>query len=146
MDEFLEFSLDKFTFKVAKDRFYLPEGVWAKVDGNRVMIGVSDFWQQRQGDVVFAEAAEAGTVLAVGDEVANIETIKVSVSLPSPVSGLVVEVNPRLEMEAEVINQNPYGDGWLVVVEVTNWEADRAKLLEPPAYCAHMQIEAKENQ
>ncbi len=144
MVEYLEFTLDKFTFKVATDRYYHPDGVWAKEMDGRVTIGLSDFLQQRSGDIAFAEVADVGTTLAAGDEVANIETIKVDVSLPAPVSGTVVEVNPRLELEAEVINQSPYEDGWLAVIETANWEADRANLLDPPAYFAHMQAEAEE--
>ena len=58
MSEHLEYTLDKFTFKVATDRLYTPEGVWAKADGSRVTVGVSDFFQQRNGDVAFAEVAE----------------------------------------------------------------------------------------
>lgn len=144
MVAYLEFTLDKFTFKVATDRYYHPDGVWAKEMDGRVTIGLSDFLQQRSGDIAFAEVADVGTTLAAGDEVANIETIKVDVSLPAPVSGTVVEVNPRLELEAEVINQSPYEDGWLAVIETANWEADRANLLDPPAYFAHMQAEAEE--
>lgn len=144
MVEYLEFTLDKFTFKVATDRYYHPDGVWAKEANGRVTIGLSDFLQQRSGDIAFAEVAEVGTTLAAGDEVANIETIKVDVALPAPVSGTVVEVNARLELEAEVINQSPYADGWLAVIETVNWGADRANLLDPPAYFAHMQAEAEE--
>ena len=81
MSEFLETTVDKFTFKVATDRFYTAEGVWAKEEDGRVRIGLSDFVQQRSGDVAFAEVKPAGTALAAGDEVAVIETIKVNISL-----------------------------------------------------------------
>ena len=141
MVDYLEFTLDKFTFKVATDRYYHPDGVWAKEVDGRVTIGLSDFLQQRSGDIAFAEVAEAGTTLAAGDEVANIETIKVDISLPAPVSGTVVAVNPRLELEAEVINQAPYGEGWLAVIEAANWAADCAQLLSPDAYLVQMQAE-----
>ncbi len=144
MVAYLEFTLDKFTFKVATDRYYHPAGVWAKEMDGRVTIGLSDFLQQRSGDIAFAEVADVGATLAAGNEVANIETIKVSISLPAPVSGTVVDVNPRLELEAEVINQSPYAAGWLAVMEVANWAADRANLLSPEAYFAQMQAEAEE--
>ena len=84
MTEFLETTVDKFIFKVAADRYYSSEGLWAQEDGNRIRIGLSDFLQQRNGDVAFAEVKPEGTVLAVGDEVATIETIKVTISLTSP--------------------------------------------------------------
>jgi glycine cleavage system H protein len=144
MAEFLEFTLDKFTFKVATDRYYNTDGMWIKADGSRVTVGLSDYLQQRSGDVAFAEVARESTTIAVGDEIANIETIKVNISLPSPISGMVVEVNPALEMEAEVINQDPYGTGWLVVMEATDWTTDQVNLLDPQAYFAHMKAEAEE--
>lgn len=87
MPEFLELTVDKFTFKTTTDRYYNSEGVWALAEGNRVRIGLSDFLQQRSGDVAFAEVKPEGTVLALGDEVAVIETIKADISLPSPVAG-----------------------------------------------------------
>ena len=117
MTEYLETTVDKFIFKVATDRFYNGEGVWAKAEGGLVRIGLSDFLQQRSGDVAFAEVKPAGTQLAVGDEVAVIETIKVNISLASPVSGKIVEVNPAMETAPEAINQDPYGAGWLAVIE-----------------------------
>jgi glycine cleavage system H protein len=144
MTEFLEISVDKFTFQVATDRHYNSEGVWAKAEGDRVRIGLSDFLQQRSGDVAFAEVQAPDTRLALGDEVANIETIKVDIVLPSPVSGRIVEVNPAMEEAPEVINQEPYGEGWLAVIEASDWESDRSKLLDPQAYFAHIKVEAEE--
>ena len=70
--------------------------------------------------------------------------MKVTVGLPSPVTGTIVEVNKALERTPEVINEDPYDKGWLAVVEVTDWEADRAKLLDPPAYLAVMQSQAEQ--
>ena len=79
-----------------------------------------------------------------GDSLAEIETIKTLLELPSPVSGTVVEVNPALVMTPEVINQDPYGDGWLAVVETTDWNVERLTLLEADAYFSAMQSEAHE--
>lgn len=144
MTEYLEFTLDKFTFKVATDRLYNPEGVWAKAEGDRVILGLSDFFQQHNGDVAFAEMPPEYTPIAFGDEIASIETIKVDIEVPSPVSGTIVEVNPAMEMEPEAINLDPYDTGWLVVIEADDWETDRTRLLDPEAYLAHIKIEAEE--
>jgi len=144
MPEYLETTVDKFTFKVAADRFYTREGVWALVEGNRVRIGLSDFSQQRSGDIAFAEVKPVDTAVAVGDEVAAIETIKVNVILGSPVNGKVIEVNPDMELKPEVINQDPYGAGWLAAIEATDWDTDRAQLLDPQAYFVVMKAEAEE--
>jgi glycine cleavage system H protein len=144
MAEFLETAVDKFIFKVATDRYYNSEGVWAKADGNRVHIGMSDFLQQSSGDVAFAEVKPEGTEIQAGEEAASIETIKVTISIKSPVSGKIIEVNPAMEDAPEVINQDPYGDGWLAGIEANDWEADRANLLDPQAYFTKMKLEAEE--
>jgi glycine cleavage system H protein len=137
MAEILEFTIDKFTFKFPADRYYHREGIWALAEGgNRVRIGLSDFVQQNSGDVAFAEVKPAGTVLDFGDEVAVIETMKADLILPAPVSGKVVEVNPAMETAPEAINQDPYGAGWLAVIEAADWESDRAQLLDCQAYLA----------
>jgi glycine cleavage system H protein len=72
--------------------------------------------------------------LTPDDEVAVIETIKVNISLTSPVTGAVVQVNPMMDATPEVINQDPFGDGWLAVLEATDWETDRLALLDAQAY------------
>ena len=144
MTEYLETTVDKFIFKVATDCLYNDEGVWAKAEGKRIRIGLSDFLQQSSGDVAFADVKPEGTDLAFGEEAAAIETIKVNISLSSPVTGKVVEVNPAMEDAPEAINQDPYGAGWLAVIEADHWEADRVRLLDPQAYFAKMKVEAEE--
>jgi len=137
-NEYLELTVDKFTFRVATDRFYSMEGVWTREGEGGVVIGLSDFLQQRSGDVAFAEIKPVGTLLKDGDEVAVIETIKVNISLSSPVNGKILDVNKNLENAPEIINQNPYGDGWLALIAPANWSADQAKLLSPQAYLEQM--------
>lgn len=144
MTEFLETTVDKFIFKVATDRYYSSEGLWALAEGTRVRVGLSDFLQQRSGDVAFAEVNKPGTTINVGDEIATIETIKVNISLTSPVGGKVVEVNPAMETTPEAINQDPYGEGWLAVIEAVNWEADQVSLLDPQSYFTLMKGQAEE--
>ena len=142
MPEYLETTFDKFTFRVATDRLYSPEGAWVfhvqQERGSRVRIGLTDYVQQHGGDVAFVHVKTVGTRLAAGKELAEIETIKAILSLPSPVDGTVVEVNQALDATPEIVNQDPYDKGWLAVMEVANWPADRPKLLEPAAYLAVM--------
>jgi len=144
MPDYLETTVDKFIFKVATDRLYSAEGIWALADGNRVRVGMTDFLQQLNGDVAFAEVQPEGTAVATGDEVAVIETIKANVEVPSPVGGAIVELNPAMELSPEVINQDPYGDGWLVVIEASDWPTDRDALLGPQAYFELMKSQAEE--
>ena len=144
MSEFLEFTIDKFTFRVATDRWYSDEGVWAKLEGNRVRIGLSDFVQQRSGDVAFAEVKPVGTSLAPGDEVAVIESIKVNVSFSSPVGGKIAESNPAMKDSPEVVNQDPFEKGWLAVIEPTDGASDCRRLLDAQAYFGRMKKDAEE--
>jgi glycine cleavage system H protein len=144
MPDYLETTVDKFIFKVATDRLYSAEGAWALADGNRVRVGMTDFLQQLNGDVAFAAVQPEGTAVASGDEVAAIETIKANVSVTSPVGGTVAEVNPAMELSPEVINQDPYGQGWLVVIEASDWPTDRDPLLGPQAYFELMKGQAEE--
>lgn len=144
MPDFLETTVDKFIFRVATDRYYSAEGVWALAEGDRIRLGLTDFLQQRNGDVAFAEVRSGGTTLEAGDEVAVIETIKANVSVASPVGGTVAEVNPAMELSPEVINQDPYGEGWLAVIEARDWPRDRSTLLDAPAYFELMKGQAEE--
>ena len=147
MSEYLETTVDKFVFRIATDRLYSSEGVWAfwaESRGNgRVRIGLTDYVQQLNGDVAFAHVKPVGTKLAAGDEFAELETIKANVSLFSPVGGTVVELNPDLDLSPEIINQEPYGKGWLAVIEAADWESEHAKLLDPHAYLSAMKLQAE---
>ena len=147
MPEYLETTADKFTFRVATDRLYTPQGVWVKPAPSRrgVQIGLADYFQQRNGDVAFANVKAAGTQVTPGAAVAEIETIKAMVEVASPISGRVIEVNGALNPTPEVINQSPYEEGWLAVIEPSDWEAERSKLLEAPGYFAVMQAQVQEH-
>jgi len=144
MTEFLETTVDKFIFRVATDRKYNDEGVWAQPAGERVRIGLSDFLQQRSGDVAFAEVRPEGTQVSFGEEVAVIETIKVTIGISSPLSGTVVEINPAMEDAPEVIDQDPYGAGWLALIEPSDWETDSKRLMDARSYFDLMKVEAEE--
>ena len=133
-EEILKVTVDKFNFLVPKGLSYTEAGVWVKLEGNRARLGLSDFAQQQNGDVAFANIKPVGTALGFGDEFAEIETVKVDVSIPSPVKGTLVEFNSSLAKAAEQINQDPYGRGWLAVVQLADWDSDRARLLDAHAY------------
>jgi glycine cleavage system H protein len=148
MSEYLEITADKFTFRVAVGRLYTPEGVWAlwiePETAHRIRVGLTDFLQQRSGDLAFLSVRPPGTTIEVGGEFAELETIKVNLSVHSPVAGTIVEVNQALELTPEVVNKDPYGAGWLAVVETVSWEADRGRLLDAAAYLSVMQGQVAE--
>jgi glycine cleavage system H protein len=147
MNDFLETTVDKFTFRVATDRFYTEEGVWIlpvpTEVRTRVLVGITDFLQQVSGDVAFVKVTAPGKVLIEGQDLAELETIKVNVAVTSPIAATVHEVNEALASTPEIVNQDPYGKGWLAVLDPTRWETDRQRLLDPQAYNDFMLAEVK---
>ncbi|MBZ5669935.1 MAG: glycine cleavage system protein H [Acidobacteriia bacterium] len=141
--DILKITVDKFTFLVPAGLFYSEAGVWVKLEGNRARLGLTDFAQQSSGDAAFANVKPVGTSLQLGDEFADIETVKVNVSFPSPLRGTIAEVNSSLAEAAEVLNQDPYGTGWVAVVELSDWESDRVHLLDAQAYLALVKNQAE---
>jgi glycine cleavage system H protein len=139
----LELAVDKFRFRFPADLHYSEAGIWVRFEGSRARIGLSDFTQQRNGDVAFAEPKEEGTQVRLGDEVAVVETIKVNLSIPSPVGGKVVEVNGDLLTAPELVNQDPYGKGWLAVLEVEDSETASGALKTAADYLALAKVQAE---
>jgi glycine cleavage system H protein len=134
--EYLELTVDKFIFRVRSGYLYSEAGVWMDYDAacGVARLGLTDFRQQSSGDVAFVELPEAGVKVAAGDDLVNIETIKVDLVVPAPVDGEIVGVNEALGDAPELVNQQPYGDGWLVELKPGTWPAPG--LLDAPAYLA----------
>jgi glycine cleavage system H protein len=148
MSEYLETTVDKFIFRVATDRLYSVHGIWIlplepRKDG-LVRVGLTDYLQQLSGDVAFVHPKLPGTKLATKDIFAEMETIKSILDLILPFAGEVMEVNSALKTTPEIINQDPYGKGWVAVIKAENWEMSRSKLLEPEQYFSLMQKQAEE--
>ncbi len=147
MSEFLETTVDKFTFRVATDRLYCQDGLWVfwvqPQQGSRIRLGLTDYLQQHSGDMAFVTIKPLGTKLLAGDEFAELETIKINIGLPSPVSGAIVAVNDALGLNPELVNQSPYEKGWLAEIDATDWEAERASLLDAKEYLAIMRSQAE---
>ena len=141
----LELTVDKLIFRFPKELRYSEAGLWIRQEESLLRIGMSDFVQQRNGDIAFAALLPAGTVLDAGDEIAAIETVKVNISLPSPVRGRVVKVNSSLQESPELINQDPYGKGWIAVVRPENSDPDLTALMTAEEYLtlARQQVEAE---
>jgi glycine cleavage system H protein len=130
----LKLTVDKFIFRFPRELRYSEAGLWIRQEDSLFRIGMSDFAQQRNGDIAFAALLPAGTVLDAGDEIAAIETVKVNINLPSPVKGKVVEINASLHESPELINQDPYGKGWIAVVQPESPDRDLSALLTAEAY------------
>ena len=143
-EEYLEATVGKFVFVVKTGYLYDEQGVWLTVKDGLARVGVTDFLQQKSGDVAFVNMPEPGTELIRGRELGSIETIKADVRINSPVSGVIHERNEELDITPELVNQDPYGDGWLVVIETTDYESDRQDLLTPEEYLAVMRSQAEQ--
>lgn len=133
-EEFLETTVDKFTFKVPKGYLYNQDDCWVKVERDIATIGITDFKQQLGGDVAFVETKETESEVNQGDEFGQLETIKTTMALISPVSGTIKEVNPEIESRPEVINDDPYGTGWIILIKLKNFESDKENLLDASSY------------
>ncbi len=144
MADFLELTVDKFIFKTAADRLYSRDGVWVLEENGRVRVGITDYEQQRNGDVAFVHLKPEGTNLAIGDEFAEIETIKATVSFASPLAGRILETNGSLGPSPEIVNQEPYAGGWIALIEPSDWPESRKTLLDAAAYQALVKTQAEE--
>lgn len=105
---------------IPEDLRYHKEHEWVRLDGQRVTLGISDFAQDALGDVVFVDLPKIATELTMDEEIGEVESTKATSSLYSPVSGTIVEVNAELEGHPEYLNQDPYGKGWIAVIELAN--------------------------
>jgi glycine cleavage system H protein len=141
-NEFLQATVDKFVFTVARDCRYSDADVWAKRVGDRVRVGLTDFLQQKSGDIGFVTPKPIGTQVSAQDEIAAIETIKVDLIVPSPLAGTLVAVNADLAEHPEWANSDPYSAGWLVEIEPEDW-AEFDALLDAETYLPQMQVRAE---
>jgi glycine cleavage system H protein len=129
-----EFKVDKWTFRVPRDRFYNENDCWVKLDGSRATVGITDFLQNMASDIIYVELPEPGTVVGQFDEAGSFEAVKTMLDLISPVNGVVKEVNEELREKPELANQDPYEGGWFVKMEVADFDVDRENLLDAAGY------------
>ncbi len=123
--------------KFPADLKYTAHDEWARVEDGVLTLGITDFAQDALGDLVHVELPKVGARFKAGDAVCEVESVKAVASVYSPVDGEVVEVNGALDGSEETINQDPYGDGWLVRLKV-NDAAGLSSLLDLAAYQAKL--------
>lgn len=101
------------------DLKYTRTHEWIRVNGNEGVVGITDFAQSELGDIVFVEAPAAGTAVAAGSPMGNVESVKAVSEVMSPVTGTVTAANEALQDHPELLNQDPYGQGWIVKVALS---------------------------
>ena len=121
------------SFDVPDDRKYLESHEWVESDGDAAKVGISDFAQDELGDVVFVELPAEGDEVEKDAEFGVVESIKAVSDLYAPVSGTVTAVNDELTDEPELVNDDPFGDGWLIEVELSD-PSERDDLLSADEY------------
>jgi glycine cleavage system H protein len=105
-----------------QDLRFHKEHEWIRVEGQHATLGISNFAQEALGDVVFVDVPKVGTSLRAEDQLGEVESTKATSTLYTPVTGKVLQVNGELNDHPELLNQDPYGRGWIVVLELTNPE------------------------
>jgi len=115
------------------DLKYTKDHEWIKIDGDEAMIGITEFAQKELGDIVFIEVETVNETLEKEEIFGTIEAVKTVSDLFMPVSGEVLEFNEELESKPETINSDPYGDGWIIKIKLTN-QAELDELLDVSAY------------
>lgn len=119
---------------IPSDLKYTKDHEWVKITGDQAVIGITDYAQGELGDIVYVDIDTEGETLDAGEVFGSIEAVKTVSDLFMPIAGEVAEVNSALEDNPEIVNSDPYGDGWIVKVNITITEIDESELLDATAY------------
>ena len=125
---------------IPKDLLYGRSHEWVRSDGDAVVVGITHYAQDQLGEVVFVELPDVGAEVETGDELGTLESVKAVSEFLAPVAGEVLEINERLEDEPNLVNNDPYGDGWLVKMSGSAAAGD--DFLDADAYEAFLEQES----
>ncbi len=120
---------------IPEDLKYTKEHEWVRVEGNIGTVGITDFAQSELGDIVFVDLNKNLTEVSQGQVFGTVEAVKTVSDLFAPISGKIIEFNTNLESNAEVVNKDPYGEGWMIKIEISN-PSELDNLLDADAYRA----------
>jgi glycine cleavage system H protein len=118
---------------IPKDLYYTNDHEWTKFNGSSVIIGITDFAQSELGDIIYIEFPSIGQELIKDQPFGTIEAVKTVADLNAPVSGIVTAINDSLDDSPELVNSDPYGDGWMIKIEASG-PSEKELLLSPEAY------------
>lgn len=122
--------------KTPADVKYTKSDEWVRIEGDIATLGISDYAQNALNDIVYVELPEVGDSFGAGDAYGTVESVKAASDLNTPVDGEVVEVNSDLEDDPEIINADPYGEGWIVKLKLSG-DADLSGLMDSVAYATY---------
>ncbi len=116
-----------------KDLKYTKDHEWVKIDGDTATVGVTDFAQSELGDIVFVEIETVGEEMDIEEVFGSVEAVKTVSDLFMPISGEILEMNDQIETKPEVVNEDPYGEGWMIKIKIKD-ESELEHLLDADAY------------
>ncbi|MEQ8672399.1 MAG: glycine cleavage system protein GcvH [Aggregatilineales bacterium] len=122
-------------FKFPEDLKYAESDEWVRIEGDTATLGISDFAQDALNDIVYVELPEVGATFAKGESFGSVESVKAASDVYTHVAGEVIAVNNALEDEPEIINSDPYGDGWIIKLKLTG-DPDTSNLMDSAGYAA----------
>lgn len=117
-------------YEVPEDLYYSNDFAWIKVEGDKVRMGITDYAQKQLREIVYAELPEIGTDLKQNEPYGTLESVKAVSDLVAAISGIVEEVNADVRSQPEILNEDPYIKGWIVIVKPANLEAELANLMD----------------
>jgi glycine cleavage system H protein len=130
-------------YNMPDDLYYHAEHSWARVDGNRVTVGMTDFFQKEAGDIVYIDLPDEEEEVSQGEVCGKIQSRKWIGKLVAPVSGEIVQINEDLVEETGLINTDPYGKGWILVIEASDLESEIEKLIRGDAVADFIEKEVQ---
>ncbi len=114
--------------------YYTKEHEWMKIEGDKCRVGMCDYAQKQLHEIVFVDLPKIGAKTAQMQSMGTVESVKAVADVFAPASGEVIEVNTKLSSNPELLNQNPYGDGWIAIVKPSNLQQEMASLMDGKAY------------
>ncbi|MEM1586833.1 MAG: glycine cleavage system protein GcvH [Candidatus Bathyarchaeia archaeon] len=116
-------------YEVREGLYYTREWAWVKIEDKKARIGITDYAQKQLREIVFVELPSVGTEINKGDPYGTIESVKAVSDLVAPLTGKVVEVNEKVTEDPGIVNRDPYGDGWMIIIEPTKLNEELKELM-----------------
>ncbi len=117
-------------YEVPEGLYYTKDFGWLKIEGDKVRVGITDYAQKQLREIVYAELPSLGTTTKQGEPYGTLESVKAVSDLVAPISGTIEEVNEEVQSKPELLNEDPYGKGWLLVVRPSNLQAELANIMD----------------
>jgi len=123
---------------VPENLYYTKEHEWLKVEGDTVIMGITDYAQKSLHEIVFVDLPEVGRKVKQMESIGTVESVKAVSEIYTPISGEIIEVNTELNEKPELVNQDPYGKGWIAKIQPENLEKELKNLMTPQQYKEHL--------